>query len=86
MTVVKVFLGIKGGERFCLMVVVVERKIPEIMVMAWLAHLARIISCGPRIIMVVLATPLLHPESCCSKWARVHRGVTTPLTIPGRIK
>jgi len=45
-TVVKVLRGIKGEKGFYLMTVIVERKMPKIMVMARLAHLARIISHG----------------------------------------
>ena len=48
----KVLRGMKGEKGFYLMTVIVERKMPKIMVMARLAHLARIISHGTKIMAI----------------------------------
>jgi len=47
-TVVKVLRGIKGEKGFYLMTVIVERKMPKIMVMARLAHLDGLFHTGPK--------------------------------------
>jgi len=56
-TVVKVLRGIKGEKGFYLMTVIIEKML-KIMVMARLAHLARIISHGTKIIAINRQTPV----------------------------
>ena len=55
----KVLRGIKGEKGFYLMTVIVERKMPKIMVMARLAHLARVISHGTKIMAINRLTLVL---------------------------
>ena len=67
-TVVKVLRGIKGEKGFYLMTVIIERKMPKIMVMARLAHLARIISHGRKLTINRIPPAPIVDQSTGAAW------------------